>query len=163
MSGVSVLILMMLLSFAIDRVVRAILFLLSFVPFWKRIAPDPRQAENTKAEISAENRQKLIYAIMAVVLGALLAVVYSDIRLIENLRLVESLMANNQNTKPILDVIVTVMVLAGGADLLGRLLQISGIGGVGAGVPSGKTEPIEVTGKLILESSKSTNQQLHEN
>lgn len=163
MSGVSVLILMMLLSFAIDRVVRAILFLLSFVPFWKRIAPDPRQAENPNAEISAERRQKLIYAIMVVVLGALLAVVYSDLRLIENLRLAESLMDKNQHTKPILDVIVTIMVLAGGADLVGRLLQISGITDIGAGVPSAKTEPIEVSGKLILESSESTNQQLQGN
>ena len=143
MSGISVLVLILILSFALERVVKAFLFLLSYVPIWCRFAPDPRMIDNVIERIRAEKKQKLIYTLIVAILGGILVNVYPDIRLIQNLV--------GETTNPYLDMIVTVIVLLAGSDIVGRLLNISGIGEMDTGAASTRSEPIEITGKLILE------------
>lgn len=138
--GVSVMVLILVLSFAIERVVKALLFLLSFVGPWTQWVPDPLTIEDPMSHAKAEKTQTLVYFTLAGILGLIVVAVYGDIRVIKAL---------GYETNKILDAVATGIILMAGSDFIGKLLQISGIGG-GA---EPKTQPIEITGKLILENS----------
>lgn len=137
--GVSVLVMILLLSFAIDRVVKAVLFLLSFVAPWKRRVPDPLTIEDPVKGAKAEKTQKLVYYAFAGFLGIIVIALYGDVRVLKGL---------GYDVKKVLDILATGTVLIGGSDFIGKLLQMSG---VGSGAESSK-QPIEITGKLILDS-----------
>jgi prepilin signal peptidase PulO-like enzyme (type II secretory pathway) len=138
--GVSVMVLILVLSFAIDRVVKASLFLLSFVDPWTRRVPDPLTIEDPARRAKAEKKQTLVYFTLAGILGLIVIAIYGDIRVLKAL---------GYEANKILDAVATGIVLTGGSDFVGKLLQISGVGG---GTEQ-KTQPIEITGKLILENS----------
>jgi len=57
------------------------------------------------------------------------------------------LKALGYDAKKGLDAVVTGIVLMGGSDFIGKLLQMSGVGGA----TESKAQPIEITGKLVLE------------
>lgn len=138
--GISVLVLILVLSFAIDRVVRAVLFLLSFLHRWTQWVPDPPTIEDPANRTKAEKRQKLVYFAFAGFLGLIVVAVYGDVRVIKAL---------GYDANKVLDTIATGIILMGGSDFISKLLQMSGIGGGTESSP----QPIEITGKLILESS----------
>lgn len=96
----------------------------------------------------AEKKQKLVYAVLVGSLGAFVVTVSDDIRLIKPL-LIGSC---EENPNELLDIIVTTITLIGGSDLIGKLLQVSGISDIGAGAAAGTAKPIEITGKLVLEN-----------
>jgi hypothetical protein len=67
--GISALAVILIASFAIDRIVTGLLFLLSFLERWERAFPDPATVEDTLARVRAEKKQKLGYFIFAALLG----------------------------------------------------------------------------------------------
>ncbi len=64
-SGLTVITLILVLSFAIDRIVAASLFLLSFSAAWNRRFPEPTLMESPGELFDAEKRRKLIYFLLA--------------------------------------------------------------------------------------------------
>lgn len=128
-------------SFAIDCVTKALLFLFSlFEGPWTRWLPDPLTFEDPARRVWAEKRQTLAYYVLAGVLclGALWG--FGNVRLLQNL---------GYKAHWILDALITGIVLIGGSDLVSKVLQVSGLGGG----KEPKSQPLEITGKLILEDS----------
>jgi TctA family transporter len=125
LDGISAIALILVGSFAIDRIVTALLFLLSFV----RLAPD-RAAD--------ERKYKLMYYCLAGVLGIVVLAYYGQVRVLTALGI---------QIEPLIDTLLTGIVLVGGADRIAEFLKAPGA------APKQEAQPIEITGKLILEES----------
>jgi hypothetical protein len=142
--GISTLVLILILSFAIDRVVKAVLFLLSFAGLWMKRFPDPLLLEDPTERAKAEKQQKLIYYLFAGFLGLIVVAIYGNVRVFRAL--------GYQAANVVLDAIVTGIILMAGSEVISKVLQISGMGGASEST----SQPIEITGKLILENKGST-------
>jgi hypothetical protein len=142
MPGISVAVMIVIAAFAIERVVGALLFLLSYVPRWREFLPDARLAADQERQIELEQRHKLVSISIA---GALaLAIVWMVP--IEALGYLGVAGVSSE-----VDRIFTAVVLVAGSDQIRALIK-GGEGGSAARAP----EPIHVTGSLVLrESSES--------
>jgi hypothetical protein len=143
--GGNVLVLILVLSFAIDRVVAATFFLLSYLKPWQQWFPDPLCAVGDPVlQARYERNQHLLRTGFAVAIALLIAV------LNEHVRLLAALGIQNQIGIAILgdavDIFITTIVLVAGSDVLGRLMDISGRGMDSQAAQS----PIEITGTLVL-------------
>ena len=65
LDGVSAIALVLIASFAVDRVVTGLLFLLGFNKKWVQWCPDPKLIDDPPGRTMAERRQKLAYFILA--------------------------------------------------------------------------------------------------
>src|SRR5262249_29488876 len=65
MGGVSVIAVVLLLSFGIDRLVTGILFVLSWSKRWRELCPDPAEAADAQERVAAERKQKTAYFVFA--------------------------------------------------------------------------------------------------
>src|SRR5436190_13616520 len=140
LDGISVIALIIVVSFAIDRIVRGIFFLLSYVGPWARAFPEP-EFSKTKPSPRAERNRKLIYFVLSGALGIIALAWFGRIRILAALGFT--------SVSPWLDVIVTGLILVGGAERTEQILR-----GVGGGHPSAASEtskPLEITGKLIID------------
>ena len=145
--GLNVLVLLLLASFAIERVATAVVFTLSYVPWWERRFPNPATADREPARAArlAQN-QRLVRVLFACALAALV------VSLDERLRVLFALGVNvaemRASLQTAVDAVLTVILLVGGSDLLGRMLDISGrMGGGGSA-----SAPVEIKGTLVLEN-----------
>jgi hypothetical protein len=68
-TGLTVITLILVLSFAIDRVVAGLMFLLSFSNAWSRKYPEPTLLESSLDRFNAERRRKLVYFVFASILA----------------------------------------------------------------------------------------------
>lgn len=168
---INVLVLILITSFAIDRVVTGTLFSLSFSKTWARRFPDAALLSEGEERMRAEKKQKLIYFVMAGLLGIVVMAGFGNIRLLTALGVQPKpnvTVAANQpaaapstqatdpaNTPPKpktplfvwLDLVLTGLILMGGADRISQIMKDHG-------APSGgkpASQPIEITGKLVLE------------
>jgi hypothetical protein len=141
--GISTLVLILILSFAIDRVVKALLFLLSFAGLWTKRFPDPLLLEDPTQRAKAEKQQKLIYYTFAGLLGLIVVAIYGNVRVFQAL--------GYQAANVGLDAIATGIILMAGSDVISKVMQVSGMGGTS----ESSSQPIEITGKLILENKSS--------
>jgi hypothetical protein len=132
--GVTAITMVLIASFAIDRIVTAVLFLLSFVG----AAPDPASAADAAARASAERKYKLLYFTLAGALGVLVLGFYGQMRILSALGL---------PTNPVLDTVLTGIVLMGGADRIAAFLKVPGA----AEAEQPAAQPIQITGTLKLE------------
>ncbi len=137
--GVSAIAIILIASFAIDRVTRGALFLLSFVPAVSGRLPDPALLEGP-ARVLAERNQKLAYFLLAGLLGVVVMCGYGRLRIFS---------AAGFTQIPVwLDTLATGLVLVGGADRVAALLGASGpLGGAGRSDP----QPLQISGKITLE------------
>jgi hypothetical protein len=113
MEGGSPITLVLIGSFAIDRIVTGLLFLLSLPPGLGSLFPDPALVEEA-ARPAAEKRRKLNYFLLAAVLS-LPVVFYADLKIFAAM-----------GFKPkyeILDTLLTALILIGGSDRIGDLLK----------------------------------------
>jgi hypothetical protein len=135
--GVSAIALVLIASFAIDRIVRGLLFVLGFFPFWAARFSDPDDPE-------ASPRQKrfgrLAYFAVAAVLSTVILAGYGGVRIF-------SAMGFN-GIDPLLDTLVTGLILVGGAERTEAILKSIGGGGAEAGAAS--STPLQISGTLIL-------------
>lgn len=81
-SGLTVITLILVLSFAIDRIVAASLFLLSFSGGWNRRFPEPTLLESPRERFNAEKRQKLIYFFFATILAVGILIFADHVRVL---------------------------------------------------------------------------------
>lgn len=145
MNATSVLVLILVLSFAADRLAKGILFLVGFIPGWSKWFPDPRLVRDQDRRVRAKNRLLLVYTVLVASIAGTAILKFPELRIIQAL--------SGPRTPEIIDIVVTVIVVMGGSDLVGRLVQISGIGEATATFStSSRSEPIEINGRLVLEN-----------
>jgi hypothetical protein len=139
--GVSLLVLFFIASFAIDRTVRALMFLLSFVPFWRRWVPDEGAGDS-----AAEKRRRLAYMLVTCILAILVLGWFGKVRMLAALGFAQ--------VHWLVDILFTGLLLVGGAERTESLLRAVG---AGSGGESGKdaATPIEITGRVVLEDAHS--------
>ena len=136
--GINAIALVLIASFAIDRIVTGILFLLAYSPTWRKRYPDPATVDDIH-RAHAERTQKVTYALLAGLVGLLVAW----------LGQVRVLAALGVPTVAALDIVVSTLVFMGGSDQVSVLVK-----GAGVGSRSGKAsspEPIQIKGSLTLE------------
>jgi hypothetical protein len=124
--GVSAIALILIASFAIDRVVTAILFLLN----WAGWVPDPTVDER---------KYKLIYFLLGGLLGIFVLAHFGKVRVMTALGI---------PIDPYLDTALTGIVLVGGADRIAGLLKAPGVE-----PPREHPQPMVISGKLVLEET----------
>jgi hypothetical protein len=134
LDGVTAIALILIASFAIDRIVTATMFVLSFAIPWL----DPASIESPGARMRAEKLYKLVYVATAAVLAVGVVAHYGGVRILAALGMAPD---------PVLDTILTGIVLVGGSDRIAALLKLPGASG---GEPA-PPPPIQITGKLTLE------------
>lgn len=137
MGGVSVIAVVLLLSFGIDRLVTGILFVLSWSKRWRELCPDPAEAADAQERVAAERKQKTAYFVFAglfsiVLLRLVDKGVFSDMGFVQN--------------KP-LDLLLTALVLMGGAERVQAFSATLHPSADGAA----SEPPLHITGTLTLE------------
>ncbi len=138
--GITAIAALLIASFAVDRVVAGLLFVLSFNEGFARSFPDPAAQADPAARASADRRRKLLYFVLAAVIALPLLAWYGKIRILAAVGFV--------TISPLLDRILTGIILVGGAD---RIAEVLKWGSSPVPPTSQKPQPIEITGKLILE------------
>jgi hypothetical protein len=126
--GVTAVALVLIASFAIDRIVTAVLFLATLT----RILHEP-----PPGDAHAQQMHKLAYFVLAGILGVVVLAFYGNVRILQAMGL--------QNINPVVDAIVTGLLLMGGAERLSGIVQPGA-----AEKPEPKPVPIVVTGTLTL-------------
>lgn len=142
--GISAIAVIVIASFAIDRIVTGLLFLLSFLDRWERAFPDPSTVEDVLERGRAEKKQKLGYFIFAALLGVVVCW-YGKLRIFFALGFTD--------TPQVFDILATALTLTAGSDRIAALLNLN------SGMQGEKTSarPIEITGKLVLENATDKN------
>jgi len=138
LDGISVIAFVLVGSFAIDRIVTFLLFLLSLNRRWSARFPKPEFIADPAARAKAEDKQKVIYFVFAGALAIPLLAGYGQVRVLEALGF---------QTNFILDTIVTGLSLMGGSDRVAELLKMPGAPGVSKPEP----RPITIQGTLVLQ------------
>jgi hypothetical protein len=138
--GVTAIAMILIASFAIDRIAVGLLFLFSFMPKWKRTFPEPSSFAEPGERASAERKRKLIYFVFAGVLAGAFLAGYGQDRILK---------AAGFSINPLLDAVVTGLILMGGADRMTELLKMIGV--QNAEKAEASPHPIEITGRVILE------------
>jgi hypothetical protein len=141
--GISLLVLVLIASFAVDRIVRATLFLLGLFDFWRRRVPDPDEAPGDAAAL---RRHRIAYVLMAAPLALLALGWVGKVRILTALGFAQ--------VDPWIDTLFTGLLVIGGADRTEAILQKFGAGGGGEAART--TTPLEITGRVILEESGKT-------
>jgi hypothetical protein len=138
--GLSAIALVLIVSFAIDRLVRGLLFLLSYWGFWARQFPDPTLVGGRTSPKKERNR-KLVYFLLAGSLGVIALGWAGGVRILAAIGFT--------NVHPWLDILVTGLILAGGADRMDHLLRA--VGGSGSTPDPVPAAPLEITGRLTID------------
>lgn len=141
-SGITVAAILVVASFAIDRVVSALLFLLSFFAPWRSVFPEPQLLTNGAEKYRARKIQKLLYFVLAAFGAAVLVAKFPEFMLLKKLGFTYS------SGQEFWDRVFTVIALIGGADRIAELADSPGSAG------RTQSEPLEITGTVILEESR---------
>ena len=142
--GVSAIAVILIASFGIDRIVTGLLFLLSFIKPWDRVFPHPSKAHDSMERTNVERKHKLVYFVIAGILGVVVLAFIGEVRIFHALGFTE--------TNYILDSIMTGLILMGGSDRVAEILKL--MPGDASGAKTTESRPIEITGRLILEDEK---------
>jgi len=119
-------------SLVIDRVASGMLLLFSFS---KRF-PDPATAP-PEGRARAEREHKLLSWAFAAALSTLVVVVFAPVRILAALDV--------PTANPLLDAVLTALVLTGGSDFVGSLLKTRA-----GSTPHDDPKPLELTGRLVV-------------
>lgn len=149
--GISAIAVILIASFAIDRIVTGFLFLLSFNKRWARVISEPVRAtkkdeadsdagETAASRTLAEKRYKLVYYTLAFILGGVVLAVFGKVTIFRAIGFKEAPF--------LLDCVMTGLILVAGADRVAALLK--SVGGA-SDLDRAGPQPIEITGKLTLE------------
>lgn len=144
--GISAIALIIIVSFAIDRLIRGLFFLLSYSRVWSNALPDP-ELDDVPRSARAERNRKLIYFSLAALLAMVAIGWFGRVRILAALGFTA--------VNPLLDIIVTGLILTGGADQAGHLLQ--SVGGSGSRGQKPPSTPIEITGRVTIDEQSRRN------
>ena len=150
-----------LLSFAIDRIVTGILFLLSFASVWNRRFPEPALIDDASSRFKAEKKRKLIYFVFAGILALALLSFPTNLRILKALGVQPTPPPAEKESDPLgfrsLDFLLTGLILLGGAEGIARLLRLPS---VMPGSARSETKPLEITGRITVDEQKPDNKRL---
>jgi uncharacterized membrane protein YvlD (DUF360 family) len=149
-NATSVLILILVLCFAADRIARALLMGLAMLPAFAGRFPDPAGIEDKAEKAVALRKQAVAHTVIVGVLAALILWLYPQVRILGLL--------TGSVRLGVIDVVVSAVVIMGGSDLISRLLQVSGVNEAMA-APGARGGPVEITGKLEIDSAKAPSSQ----
>jgi hypothetical protein len=136
MGGPSVVALVLLLSFAIDRVVSFLLFALSYSGWWCKHFPDPDAVPDPAQKLDAQRRQRAAYFALA---AAFSVVVLAAVG--------QGVLGRLGFQVGRFDPFLTALILMGGAE---QVAKFSGT--MGASTPPAVSEPpVRISGTLTLE------------
>jgi hypothetical protein len=138
MDGITALSVLAIASFAVDRFVTGILFLLSFVPGWQRAFPAPTTVNDPDRRIVAEKHYKLVYFTFAAVVGGFVLAYWGNVQLLN---------AIGFKTTRFIDTVITGLLLMGGAERLSGVIKLPGE----RRVEKAPAQPIQVTASVVLE------------
>ena len=127
LDGVSAIALIMIASFAIDRIVAAAMFLLT----WAGIVP---------VSATDDRKYKFVYVLLGGALGIFVLAHFGQVRVFTALGI---------NIDKYLDTLLTGIVLVGGADRIAGMLKAPAAPSISQPAPP----PVMITGKLVLEES----------
>src|SRR5579859_2025861 len=113
--GISVTAMIVLASFAIERLKAGVLFLVSGPESWQKIFPDPALLQNGRERSRAQRKVKVLEFVVAGILAM------AALGLLPGVRILEAL--GVQGSGDLLDFALTWLVLTAGADQLGDLLK----------------------------------------
>lgn len=142
LDGVTALAALIIASFAIDRLVTGILFLLSFASFWTRRFPDPTLQTDLTLRSQAEKRNKLVYFTLAAAFGGFVLAYWGNVRLMQALGF---------QTGRLLDTLITALILVGGAERLSGVLKLP----TERREEQASVQPVQITGTLIMQEERS--------
>jgi hypothetical protein len=135
--GISAIAVILIGSFAIDRIVTGLMFLLAFSHLWTQRFPDPATSVE-KDRPDAERRNKLAYFCFSGLLAILLCF-YGNLRIFRA--------AGFPDVPGWLDALITGLVLMGGADRVAGFLSL----GSEASEHKSAQQPIQISGKITLD------------
>jgi hypothetical protein len=150
---VGVLTILLVAAFAIDRIVAGLFFLLSFSGDLRPLLVEDPEHPNAR---SARTR-RLIYAMVAGYLGVVVIAGILNVHLFEMAAPVDIAPASDATATALavvhpsrlLDILLTGMILAAGADRISDIVKSFGSGADVA--RKSEDKPLTITGKLILE------------
>ncbi|HKR61078.1 MAG TPA: hypothetical protein VJS64_15265 [Pyrinomonadaceae bacterium] len=171
---VSLLVMIVLAAFVIDRLVAGLLFLVSFSPAWNKHFPDGASIEDAFIRRGVEKKQKLIYFILASFLALVFLLSFKQVGVLKALGFQNvndtsattttattgattpdpAAPVSDPNKRTVGDFLLTWLILVGGAENIARLLKSQGEFGGGS---QKESQPIEITGKLTLEDRSGKN------
>lgn len=138
LGGLSAIAVLLIAAFAIDRLVNATLFLLSFWPPWDDRFNPLKHGEGVERD-KVERTRKLLYFSMAGACSVVVIVALGSKGILYHIGFADHW----------LDWFLTALILMGGAERLGELLKVPG-------APAGGSEaPVKIEGTLqLIEPSK---------
>jgi hypothetical protein len=104
---------------------------------------DPTSIENPSQRAKAEKQYRLLYVVLAGVLAIFVVAHYGGVRILSALGIA---------TEPLLDTVLTGIVLVGGSDRIAAVLKFPGVTGAERPAPP----PIQITGRVTLEDGTTT-------
>jgi hypothetical protein len=134
-------------AFVIDRIVAGLFFLLSYSEELRDFL-DPSSVEDPSERAAALRNYRLLYAIFGGYLGTVVLAGYMGVRVFST-GAVQG--AEFIGQYPLLDILVTGLILLGGADRLSEALRLLGSGS--GSIATSKDKPLELTGKFVVERS----------
>ena len=137
--GISGIALILICAFAIDRIVRGLLFGLSYWKRWAALVPDPR---DPATPVPRRKHHQLAYFCFATFLGVIALGWYGGVRILSALGFTA--------VNPILDTLITGLILVGGADRMEAVLGKLGAQGAEP-AKAADPPPIQITGTLVLD------------
>jgi hypothetical protein len=133
-------------SFAIDRIVTGTFYLLSFNSELQAIL-DPDSVSDPGAKAAAAKLYRLIYSVCAGYLGIVIVAGVMGMRF-SKIAGIPLEVSGGPVMGNVLDVLITGLLLVGGADRIAEALKLYG------GDTKPEKTPIEITGKVSLEQSR---------
>ncbi len=141
--GVSAIAVVLILSFAINRIVTGLLFVLSFAKPWSRLFPDPALQDDANQRTRAERKRKLAYFVFATILAIGIFAGYGTVRILS--------VSGFPSISPVLDVILTGLILVAGSERIAQLLATRVVPAAeGPALEASGSRPLEITGTLTL-------------
>lgn len=141
-------------AFAIDRVVSGLFYLLSYNGELRTIL-DPDSVEDPSEKAAAMKRYRIVYAVCGGYLGIVVVAGSMGVRLSRIAGLELDPQAGTVTTT-LLDILITGLLLTGGADRLADALKL--FGGKESKAPPA---PIEITGRVVLEQAPTKTETAH--
>jgi len=139
-------VMVMIGSFAVDRIVSLALFALSYPKSWRRTFPDPDLMSDGPKKAAAVKVRRAWYFLFATILSIPI-VVYGKIRIFDLLGIPKAPEAERA-VQQLLDILLTTLIFVAGADRLADLLKKH------AGPIEKPREGIEVFGTLTIDGEK---------
>lgn len=139
MSAITVI---LIAAFAIDRLVAGLFFLLSFSADLRPLVVE----DTVNPHPRAARAQRLIYAVVSGYLGV---VVVAGIMKVHLFEMTQIAAPGVPRPNPLLDTLMSGMIMAAGADRLSELVKTFGE------KKGGGEKPVEITGRIVLEQSRS--------